>query len=89
MHLRLLSLVCVLLIVFTGVVQAVHVHSENSKVPSHVCSVCSVAHSGVVSSHVYRSAPLQVRALAATTTENFAQSSDVVFSLHIRPPPAV
>ena len=84
-----LSLLCVLLVVFTGIVQAVHVHTDNSKLPSHECSVCSVAHSGVVSSAVYRPVPLFVRTVLAVSPEAERNSLGFVSSIDIRPPPAV
>jgi hypothetical protein len=84
-----LSLLCVLLVTFVGVVQAVHVHSDNSKLPSHECSVCSVAHAGILSSTVYRPAPLFVRAALVVVPEAARNSLGFVSSLRIRPPPAV
>jgi hypothetical protein len=84
-----LSLLCILLVTFTGVIQAVHVHTENSKLPSHECSVCSVAHSGVLSSAVYRPAPLFIRTVVTASREHTRSSFGFVSSLRIRPPPAV
>ena len=84
-----MSLLCVLLVAFVGVVQAVHVHSDNSKLPSHECSVCSVAHSGVLSTAVYRPFDLFVRAVLTVSPEVARKSSGVIFSLRIRPPPTV
>jgi hypothetical protein len=84
-----LSLLCILLVTFTGIVQAVHVHADNSKLPSHECSVCSVAHSGVLSSAVYRPAPLFVRTVVTASPERTRSSFGFVSSLRIRPPPAV
>ena len=84
-----LSLLCILLVTFTGIVQAVHVHTDNSKLPGHECSVCSVAHSGVLSTSVYRPAPLFVRTVVAATPEGTRSSFGFVSSLRIRPPPDV
>jgi len=84
-----LSLLCILLVTFTGVIQAVHVHTENSKLPSHECSVCSVAHAGVLSSTVYRPAPLFVRSVLVASPDVACKSFGFVSSLRIRPPPAV
>jgi hypothetical protein len=81
------SLLCVLLIAFTGFVQAVHVHPADSGVPSHECSLCSVAHAGVVGSPVYRPVPVFTRTTLAVPPEVTSISSIVVFSLRIRPPP--
>jgi hypothetical protein len=86
---RAFSLTCILLVVFIGVVQAVHVHSANSKLPSHHCSVCSVAHSGVLGKALYRPVPVLVRAVLVVSPGASLKSSVVVWSLHIRPPPSV
>jgi hypothetical protein len=87
-HLRVISLLCVLLIAFTGTVQAIHVHSDNAKLPAHDCSLCSVAHAGVIGGNVYQLAPVFVGAYTALAPEYSSQSSEPLFSLHIRPPPA-
>jgi hypothetical protein len=86
---RLLFLACVLLVAFASFAQAVHVHSENSKLPSHECSVCSVAHAGVIGSSVFHSAPLIARTFLTELPETVSGSSGFVFFLRIRPPPAV
>jgi hypothetical protein len=90
-HIRMaaLSLLCVFLTAFTGYVQAVHVHGADSKLPSHECSICSVAHSGVVGSTPYRPVPVFTRTLLAVLPEATTNSSGLVFSLRIRPPPGV
>jgi hypothetical protein len=84
-----LSLLCVLLLGFIGFVQATHVHTENSKIPSHECSICSVAHSGALTSTVFRPVPLLVRTALIVSPDVVGKSCSVIFSLHIRPPPAV
>src|ERR1700674_1922486 len=84
-----LSLLCILLVTFVGVVQAVHVHTDSSKLPSHEWSICSVAHSGVLSSTVHRPAPLFVRTVLMVSPDVVCKSSGFVFSLRIRPPPTV
>jgi len=86
---RGVSLLCVLLVAFTGVIQAVHVHTDNSKLPGHECSVCSVAHSGVLNSAVYRPVPLFVRTVLTVSPEVAHNSFGFVSALRIRPPPAV
>ena len=83
-----LSLLCILLVAFTGLVQAVHVHSDNSKLPSHECSICSVAHAGVLVGTVYRPVPLFVRRVAPVLPQVAHSSFGFVSSLRIRPPPA-
>ena len=84
---RSLALLCVLLVAFTGLVQAVHVHPQNSRLSSHECSVCSVAHAGVVARAVYPPAPLFKRGVHVVLAEGILHSSDPQFTLHIRPPP--
>jgi len=84
-----LSLLCILLVTFVSVVQAVHVHTDNSKLPSHECSICSVAHAGVLSTTVYRPVPLFVRAAVVVSPEAARKSLGFVSALRIRPPPAV
>src|SRR5580692_11639976 len=87
--LRLLSLTCVLLVAFAGFAQAVHVHSENSKLPSHECSICSIAHAGVLGSSAFQWAPLTGHTVLVVLPETISKSSGFVFFLRIRPPPAV
>ncbi|MGA9039983.1 MAG: hypothetical protein WB421_05555 [Terriglobales bacterium] len=84
---RTLGLICVLLVGFSGFAQAVHVHNENSKLPSHECSICSVAHAGVIASVTYQPSPVFVRSVLFVAPDVIHQSSGFVFSLRIRPPP--
>lgn len=86
---RLISLLCVLLVAFTGTVQAIHVHSDNAKLPAHDCSLCSVAHAGVIGGNVYQLAPALSRAYTSSAPEYSAHSTEPLFSLNIRPPPAL
>ena len=86
---RVSSLVCVLLVALVGFIQAVHVHLDDSKLPSHECSICAVAHSGVVGQAQYRPVPVVVRAVLVAAPDATAKSSGFVFSLRIRPPPSV
>jgi hypothetical protein len=83
-----LPLLCILLVAFTGIVQAVHVHTDDSKLPSHECSICSVAHAGVLISTVYRPVPLFVRRVLVASPQVEHSSFGFVSSLRIRPPPA-
>jgi hypothetical protein len=84
---RALGLICVLLVGFSGFAQAVHVHADNAKVPSHECSICAVAHSGVIASATYQPSPVFVRSSLFVTPDVIHQSSGFIFSLRIRPPP--
>lgn len=85
---KLVPVLCVLLVVLVGVVQATHVHTENSKLPSHECSMCSVAHAGVLNNVVCPPVPVFVRTVLVVVSDPIAKSSEFVSSLHIRPPPA-
>jgi hypothetical protein len=86
-HIRGLGLICVLLVAFSGFAQAVHVHADHAKLPSHECSLCSVAHSGVIASITYQPSPVFVRSVLFVAPDVIHQSSGFVFSLRIRPPP--
>jgi len=86
---RALSLLCIVLVAFTGFVQAVHFHPDESKLSSHDCSICSVAHAAVLGGTVYHPVPFIVRSVQARTVAVLPKSSGYVFSIHIRPPPTV
>ena len=86
---RALALLCVLFVGFTGFVQANHVHSSGSQLPGHECSVCAVAHAGVLHQATYRPLPVFVRSTQLVIAEATPKSSSFSFSLYIRPPPAV
>jgi len=86
---RVSSLICVLLVALVGFIQAVHVHLDDSKLPSHECSICAVAHSGVVGQASYRPVPVIVRTVLIAAPDATVKSSGFVFSLRIRPPPTV
>jgi len=85
---KTLGLICVLLVGFSGFAQAVHVHSDNAKRPSHECSICSVAHSGVIASVTYQPSPVVTRSVLFVAPDAIHQASGFVFSLRIRPPPS-
>jgi hypothetical protein len=85
---KLLALAGVLLVAFSGFAQAVHVHADDSKLPSHECSLCSVAHSGAVVSIPYQPSPMFTLAELFIAPESVQLSSGFLFSLRIRPPPA-
>jgi len=85
---RALSLLCVFLIAFVGIVEVVHVHPASSKVSTHECSICAVAHAGVISRAQYRPAPVFVRTTFIAPIRRTARAAGFLFSLRIRPPPA-
>jgi len=84
---RASAVVCILLVLFIGFVSAIHSHSDAARTPEHSCSVCALAHAGVVP--VQLSAPVPIFASTALhlTTADSPHSLLLVSSLHIRPPP--
>ena len=85
---RIVALLCVLLIALHGSVQAFHVHSETSKLSDHECSICLLAHPGVLRCSPYYLDLVFVRRALSVPLKVTAQSSGFVSSLHIRPPPS-
>jgi len=86
---RASAVVCVLLVLFIGFVAAVHSHPDNSRADERGCSVCALAHAGVVP--VVLAAPVPVFASYAlyVTRADSPRSLLFVSSLYIRPPPVV
>ena len=84
---QLLCLVCVLAMAFTGFVQVSHFHPDGSKLPGHDCSICPIAHAGVLSSANYEPTPVFIRTFVVAPATQLSESSDFIFTLHIRPPP--
>jgi hypothetical protein len=86
---RASAVVCVGLVLFIGFIAAVHSHPDNSRADEHGCSVCALAHAGVVL--VALGAPIPVFASYAlyVTRADSPRSLLVVSSLYIRPPPVV
>jgi hypothetical protein len=86
---RIITFICVGLMLFVGIIQAVHVHTENSKLPSHECSVCSVAHAGIIRNAVQNPVPIFVHTESVSIAAVASKSAGVILSFRIRPPPAV
>jgi hypothetical protein len=86
---RASAVVCVVLALFIGFVAAVHSHPDNSRADDRACSVCALAHAGVVP--VAFTAPVPVFANYALHLTRAAspRSLLLVTSLYIRPPPVV
>ena len=87
--LRVAALVCVFLVSFGASVQAIHVHTQNSRLTSHECSLCLVAHSGVLSGVTSPPDPVFHHTALVIPQADELRSSGFVFSLCIRPPPSV
>lgn len=83
------AVACVLLVIFIGTVSAVHAHLETSKAPEHSCSICALAHSGVVAVAISTPVPVFARSAVGLTAAVGLRSLLLVSSLYIRPPPAV
>ena len=84
---RPVALLCMFLVAFVGVVQAVHAHRDNPKLPSHECSICVVAHSGVLTPSFYYPVPVFVRTVLSVPSAVISQSPGFTPFLYIRPPP--
>jgi len=86
---RAAGLLCVLLISLSGFITAVHAHNPRTGSSERACSVCALAHSGVVAVEIQLHAPVPVAFESfkplAQQSPSFAQFS----SFYIRPPPAV
>jgi len=82
-----MSWLCILLVIFMGVVQAVHVHPENSAAASHECTICFVAHSAAITPAVFHPDPVFVRAHLVVAADVTIRPVGLVSSLYIRPPP--
>lgn len=78
---------CTLLIVI-GVVQAVHVHRQNSAVPGHECTICFAVHSPAITLAAFHPDPVLIRAQLVIAVEVPNRSVGFASSLCIRPPPA-
>jgi hypothetical protein len=79
-----LAVVCVFLIVLTGFLAAVHVHSS---VPSHSCSICALTHSGVVPAALGTPAPVIASSALVALSFQAPRVLLSVFDQFIRPPP--
>lgn len=80
------TLLCLLLILFSAVASAVHHHSEGTEAK---CTVCMTAHSAVPR---IAAAPLRVSFTSAFIVQAepvSAKQHVVAFALSVRPPPAV
>jgi len=85
----LVALVCVLLILFVGAAQALHVHASG-EAANPGCSLCAVAHVSPLPT------PVLATPVVAEVVLPVAQPDPVSapnrffsFSLYVRPPPAV
>lgn len=84
-----LALLCVLLLVFIGAVQAVHLHTDGTDTHAN-CSLCVVAHVTVQTLAAFAApAPIVSRARAERASRPRPSSRPPVFALFTRPPPGL
>ena len=81
------ALVCIGLVVFTGSLAAIHVHAGHSRISSHPCSVCALAHSGIAPAALGSDLPVLVRTRLIPTSSQTLHSLLVTSAQFIRPPP--
>jgi len=86
---RVITLTCVALVMFVGILQAVHSHSEKSQLTNHDCSVCSVVHAGILHGSIQTTLPVFVQTESVFVAPVSAKSSSIVLAFRIRPPPSV
>ena len=85
----LVVLLCVLLILFVGATQALHIHASN-EAANPGCSLCAVAHVSALPSAVLASPVVaQVVVDVAESDLGTAPKRFFSFSLYVRPPPAM
>lgn len=85
----LTAMVCVLLILFVGAAQVLHMHAPD-EAGNPGCSLCAVAHSAALP------APMLATPVVAEMVASLAQPPETIsppnrffsFSLYVRPPPA-
>jgi len=85
----LVALLCVVLILFVGAAQTLHVHAQDEAASAN-CSLCAVAHVSALAT------PVMATPVVAEVVASIAQPEPVSvpqrffsFSLYVRPPPAL
>lgn len=80
------AVLCILLVVAAGTVSAVHVH-VSAKTATHSCTLCAIAHAGVIGTRGFNPAPRVSRTVLLALPKSAFYSFELAVSLHIRPPP--
>ena len=80
------ALLCILLVAVVGIISAVHVHAD-AKLATHSCTLCAVAHAGVIATRAFNPAPRVSKARLLVIPNRAFYSFVLPLSLHIRPPP--
>src|SRR6266404_1671830 len=83
------SVLCILLVLVTGFVAAVHSHPTASRTSEHSCSVCALAHAGAVPITFGAPGPIFASSALHAAAAASLHSLLAVSSLYIRPPPVV
>ena len=86
---KVLSLLCIFLVTLVPLLHTSHVHPENSKLANHSCSICWIAHDGVLLQRVYQPIPVFAAAIFVGVGGGTPKSLLVTSSIYIRPPPSV
>jgi hypothetical protein len=86
---RAAAVLCVFLIFLTGFIAAVHFHAAGPGTSDRACSVCALAHSGVVPVISGQQSPILVPSVISEAAPASSHSLLLVSSQFIRPPPAV
>jgi hypothetical protein len=86
---RVITLTCIALVVFIGLLQAVHSHSEKDQLANHDCSICSVVHLGILHKSIPTQLPIFVQTGSVVIASVSTKSSSTVLAFCIRPPPSV
>jgi len=83
---RASAVLCILLVLFISFVAVVHSHSVDSNA-DRSCSVCALAHAGVVPVEINAHVPILMPAVISETAAESSHSLLLVSSSYIRPPP--
>ena len=83
---RASAVLCVLLVLFISFVAVAHSHSSDSNT-DRSCSICALAHAGVVPVEIASQIPILIPAVISETAAESSRSLLLVSSSYIRPPP--
>jgi hypothetical protein len=86
------AILCTLVVLIAGSVQAAHFHSLTSKTPPVHCSICILAHSNrtAAPARIFEFARAALQAAAFLTPTAFVAKFRLdCFARYVRPPPSV
>jgi hypothetical protein len=84
---RVVSVLCVVLVLAMGTVQAVHAHPDSDKAPRHTCSICSASNAKLNTANV-SPVPVMVAVPMASVETSSPEIFRPVTTHFVRPPPA-